>query len=144
VENVTGQEVEPEGGSNPYHEIITFYDNSEFYSGDEVDFTAKTIGPSVKGYLNGEFVEDDVDSLPTVKVKKSLGGVDVNQVSFSPVGEISVTVYKGFNHSDPRVIDWKNYSPRFSLSDVDWTIGHPEYIIVENKISGFKYKVLFV
>lgn len=146
VENVTGQEVkpEPEGGSNPYHEIITFYDDSDMSTGDEVDFTAKTIGSEVKDYLNGEFVEDDVDSLPTVKVKKNRGGVDVDQVSFSPVGEIMVTSYRGGNRSVPKVIDWKNYNPKISLSSIDMTIGYPEYIIVENVISGFKYKVLFV
>lgn len=143
VENVTGQEVEPEGGSNPYHEIITFYDDSDMSTGDEVDFTAKTIGSEVKDYLNGEFVEDDVDSLPAVRVNKDSPSSRIREISVSPRGKIKVTAFDSGDSID-RILNWKRGNDILNLTSMNLTSGYPEYIIVENMISGFKYKVLFV
>ena len=67
----------------------------------------------------------------------------IREISVSPRGKIKVTAFDSGDSID-RILNWKRGNDILNLTSMNLTSGYPEYIIVENMISGFKYKVLFV
>lgn len=132
VENVTGQEVKPEGGVI-YNELLTYSDDSDFFNA-LIDLTNKTTDASFV-----EFTEDE--GLPAI----NLFGRNFSHLNLSPVADITVKgYYNSYNWESVYRLGAINGSYRtdITLGDLSYSAESPSKIKVRNNISGFEYIII--